>query len=409
MITRETAETRPRSVVDPPSSEKPIPYAELQQRVAGDDDSVRFHKYGRQSALDFEAVLASVDRTFDSFPRILDFGCGCGRILLWLEELASRCSVYGTDIDQAAVRWASEHIPYATVSRNQPDPPLEYADAFFDLVYCHSVFTHIDENYQDRWLAELQRITKPGGLVILSVHGEYVFHQVAQDLRRLGQDPSEWQAILEEQGICFRANDAFVGGPFPDFYHSTFHTPWYVFAHWGQYFRVRSYMPRRGLDYQDYILLERMAPDAGFVPPLVPRSASVPAAPQLSATGDAMAGAGPSALVRAEALLARGVDIDAPTRYGSMGRMARRLVLRVLRHQTVFRYELDRAMLDAVRSVSNVVSEPNPMQPLTRVILTKMADRINRLEADVGARLEAQGSELRQLGQRLGQQDDQTI
>lgn len=52
-------------------------------------------------------------------------------------------------------------------------------------------------------------------------------------------------------------NDNFVGGPFPDFYHSTFHAPWYVHEHWGQYFSVAGYAARRSLGFQDFVLLER--------------------------------------------------------------------------------------------------------------------------------------------------------
>ena len=44
-----------------------------------------------------------------------------------------------------------------SVRFNQPLPPLDYPDATFDLIFNHSVFTHIDEQYQDAWLAELLR------------------------------------------------------------------------------------------------------------------------------------------------------------------------------------------------------------------------------------------------------------
>ena len=46
-------------------------------------------------------------------------------------------------------------------------------------------------------------------------------------------------------------------GRFPDFYHSTFHAPWYIFEHWSRWFTVAAFLPRRSMDYQDFVLLHR--------------------------------------------------------------------------------------------------------------------------------------------------------
>ena len=48
-----------------------------------------------------------------------------------------------------------------------------------------------------------------------------------------------------------------VGGPFPDFYHSTFHAPWYIFEHWSKIFEIKAYVVRGSLDFQDLLLLRR--------------------------------------------------------------------------------------------------------------------------------------------------------
>jgi methylase of polypeptide subunit release factors len=50
-------------------------------------------------------------RTLDSFESILDFGCGCGRMLLWLPELGRKRALHGTDIDADAIDWCREHLP----------------------------------------------------------------------------------------------------------------------------------------------------------------------------------------------------------------------------------------------------------------------------------------------------------
>lgn len=258
----ETAMVANESSVDPARSAPSSPAwpgEELVSRVAGGTDRESFFESGRQSVRDIEAVLAVKGRALDSYERILDFGCGCGRILLWLEHLAGR-SLHGVDIDGRAIVWAREHIPFATFQVNQPLPPLDYPDSSFDLVYNHSVFTHIDETYQDAWLSELRRVTRPGGHALLSVHGEEAFFQFAENSVRAGGDPDRVRDTLSRDGICFIKEDSWVGGPFPDFYHSTFHAPWYVFEHWGRYFNILAYVPGGSLGLQDFVLLERPLP-----------------------------------------------------------------------------------------------------------------------------------------------------
>jgi SAM-dependent methyltransferase len=249
-------------------------------RVTGiRDDRQSFLESGRTSALEIEAALASWNRPLDSFDRILDFGCGCGRILLWLERLADRCELFGTDIDAEAVEWTAANLPFAHLDRNGQFPPLPYPDAHFDLVFSSSVFTHIDERSQDLWLAELRRVTKPGGYLLLTVHGERAFRH-AQEVgvgssRGRGPDTACWAERLENDGILFVEDDGWVGGPYPDWYHTTFHAPWYVFSRWGRELTIRAFIPRRSLDFQDYVLLERPTPDRPPTQPLVPPVAAL--------------------------------------------------------------------------------------------------------------------------------------
>jgi SAM-dependent methyltransferase len=268
------------SIVDPPGAPKPLPPEELIYRVTGiRDEGPSFLESGRTSALEIEAALVSWNRQLDSFDRILDFGCGCGRILIWLERLAERCELYGADIDADVIEWTAANLPFVQLDRNSRFPPLPYPDAHFDLVLSSSVFTHIDEPSQDLWLAELQRVTKPGGYLLLTVHGERAFRHAQEvgvgSFRSQGPDSARWAETLENHGILFVEDDGWVGGPYPDWYHTTFHAPWYVFARWGRELTIRAFIPRRSLDYQDYVLLERPMPDRPPIQPLAPAVAAL--------------------------------------------------------------------------------------------------------------------------------------
>lgn len=223
------------------------------------EDRTAFDRSGQQSARELQTFLGSIGRTLDSFTRILDFGCGCGRVTRWMSDVARRSELHGCDIDKLAIEWDQEHLPFARFLVNAPEPPLPYPDSHFDLVLNHSVFTHIDERYQDLWLAELQRVTRPGGILVLSVHGERAFGMTEEQTRAAGEDTSRWRDILEHDGILFVADDGYVGGVFPDYYHSTFHAPWYIFQHWSRWFDVRAYLPHADLGHQDIVVLEHVS------------------------------------------------------------------------------------------------------------------------------------------------------
>lgn len=392
------------TVVD--ESTLPWPGDELVYRVTGGTDREGFYSSGRDSVIDLNAALAVVGTRLEHYSSILDFGCGCGRILMWLRQLAEGATLHGVDIDERAVSWAADNLPWARLTVNQPNPPLDYPDGHFDLVFNHSVFTHIDEALQDDWLEELRRVTKVGGHVLLTVHGEWAFSEYESNVARAGGDASRSREILERDGIYFLREDANVGGPFPDYYHTTFHAPWYVFSHWGRYFTVKGYLPRRSLNFQDFVVLERTTerPDERPVPPPIEARRQVddappeaPGIPPVSEPTD-----------RAHALLARGPDVRSRSRWGPAATVARRAVNRLLRHHDDHQRQVFQALVDAVRYLEARLGSDIPAQ-LREVkqinlnlldVVCRQAERVNRMEADLWA-------EVRDLRRRGGEGERQ--
>jgi hypothetical protein len=117
--------------------------------------------------------------------------------------------------------------------------------------------THLDETYQDAWLAELQRIVRPKGVVTLTVNGLERAREWLKTFPPESPEPKQIEAALRDQGIFYVYHDSWRDGPFPDFYHSAFHDPRYVLEHWGEYFDVRCYIPFGALNYQDLVVMQR--------------------------------------------------------------------------------------------------------------------------------------------------------
>lgn len=118
---------------------------------------------------DLELQFQRQNISTDKFKRILDFGCGCGRLTRHLTRLKN-AELFGTDYNKKLIDWSSASLPFATFSQNNLAPPLLYESKYFDLVLARSVFTHLDLQLQFAWIEELYRIIRPGGYLYFTTH-----------------------------------------------------------------------------------------------------------------------------------------------------------------------------------------------------------------------------------------------
>ena len=111
--------------------------------------------------------------------RVLDFGCGTGRMTRWLLPEAREDEVWGVDFDARCIQWNQTHLspPFHFLLCSSL-PSLPFEDGYFDLVVGGSVFTHISE-MADGWLLELRRVTRPGGLLYLTIQ-DGAFMEIVQ-------------------------------------------------------------------------------------------------------------------------------------------------------------------------------------------------------------------------------------
>ena len=149
----------------------PVPPRRLIVRVAGTASTEWFLEGGRLGAETIREVLARHGMSVEDLDAMLDFGCGCGRVTRYWAALDGT-DVRGTDASTAAVEWCRRNLAFARFETNGLAPPLPYGDAGFDLVYALSVFTHLTEELGLAWAAELDRVLRPGGFLLVTTHGE---------------------------------------------------------------------------------------------------------------------------------------------------------------------------------------------------------------------------------------------
>jgi SAM-dependent methyltransferase len=152
----------------------PLPPARLRAQIGPRHaDADFFLQSGREQAEIVRTLVGENGVALESFDGILDWGCGCGRILRNWSDLGPRTRVAGCDINPKMVEWCARNLRFAEVTVNELSPPLPYPDSSFDLVYAFSVMTHLDEELQLAWSRECFRVLKPRGYFLFSTMGEH--------------------------------------------------------------------------------------------------------------------------------------------------------------------------------------------------------------------------------------------
>lgn len=135
--------------------------------------------------------------------RVLDVGCGCGRMAVPLMKYLSPSSSYeGFDIMRIGIDWCQRHIArhdsrfgfkLANIYNKSYNPkgniqPSEfvfpYPDASFDFVFLTSVFTHMLSADMRHYLSEISRVLKPNGRCMASF---FLINEESKQLMDAGQ------------------------------------------------------------------------------------------------------------------------------------------------------------------------------------------------------------------------------
>lgn len=153
----------------------PLPPAELVDVVIGTKELAWYQLGGLFMHQAITTMLQRNGVHVNSIQSILDFGCGCGRIVRWWAALGKNSEIWGCDYNPELIQWCQKNLStFAQFIVNDAEPPLVFEQGQFEFVYAYSVLTHISKPLQQPWLEELARVVKLGGYLLVTVHGKRV-------------------------------------------------------------------------------------------------------------------------------------------------------------------------------------------------------------------------------------------
>jgi SAM-dependent methyltransferase len=220
-------------VVEPggPSS-VPFPPPDLLSRIGPtpDPNSEEGREFFEATGRDRRRAILGLLPEGYSFEgrRVLDFGCGAGRVLRQFAPEAAGAEFWGCDLHQPTIEWLSEHLSPPMQFFVNDRRPMPQPDGYFDLVYALSVFTHITYEWSD-WLLELHRVLKPDGLLLATFMGPATWERAVQ------HPVEEEQLGMAVLGL-HRGLDN-TSGPI------VLHSPWWLRTHWGRAFEILALEP----------------------------------------------------------------------------------------------------------------------------------------------------------------------
>jgi SAM-dependent methyltransferase len=187
------------------------PTKEMQERIVGQS----FHATYREAGIFIDYLYKHACQP--KMPeRILDFGCGWGRMLRVLRYKAEfkNVELHGCDVNKDSMEPIRRAVPYVYLQPCKRSAPAPYLDDWFDVIFAFSVFSHLSEASHLEWAKEYARIIRPGGRVIVTTQGLKFLEMCRIYREGLAPKTHIWHEYLAASFSAPDSEDRFKAGDF---------------------------------------------------------------------------------------------------------------------------------------------------------------------------------------------------
>ena len=211
-----------------------------------------------------QAQSAAIDLTNAT---VLDFGVGWGRYSRMFAREVDRARLFGVDVMNSMVDVCRVTKVPASICLTSPTGTLPFKDGFFDIAFAYSVFTHLPQHMHQHWITELARVTKAGGIIVLTIEPR----RFIEFCRKVSGDTSNpWYATLSRHMEQVpNAEALFDSGQFvylpsgggdelpPETYGDAVIPLSYLKKAWGNWFTIVDYLDDASRFWQAVVTAKR--------------------------------------------------------------------------------------------------------------------------------------------------------
>jgi len=174
--------------------------------------------------------------------KVLDFGCGWGRILrFWIKDIPEE-NLLGFDCLREAIDICKQTGLPATLRHINPFPPVDLESNQLALIYAFSVFSHLSESAANKWIEEFWRLLKPKGLIVMTTRPRS-FIKLSKNIDNLHFNIARLHKAYDEGAFCFESTGGGGGELAETFYGEAIIPKEYILNNWtGDRFHMLEFM-----------------------------------------------------------------------------------------------------------------------------------------------------------------------
>lgn len=220
---------------------------------------------GHMDWLNVNQAVAEFGLTSSKPIRIFDMACASGRFLRHVCAFGGEnFEAWGADLAHANIAWIKKYLPKdIRAMTNTVVPHLPFEDHFFDVITGFSFMPHI-EHLEDAWLMELRRITKPGGLLYLTIANEATWHDAVNREVTINHFV-QTNSVPGNEPMSKATFEAPIPGPKfvrrtcqdPVYNCYIWHTNEYIQTSWSRYFQIDRIVDFAHARHQAVVLARR--------------------------------------------------------------------------------------------------------------------------------------------------------
>ena len=160
-----------------------------------------YHRCGREALHYVQAALFAAGAP--PVRRILDLPCGHGRILRHLKAAYPTAEITACDLERLGVDFCAAQFGAVPVYSHQ-DPDRIPLDGPFDLIWCGSLFTHLDARRWDGFLRRFRSLLSDTGVCVFTSHGVGAEEIIRGKFSNYGlADPTRLLRPYQRTGFAF--------------------------------------------------------------------------------------------------------------------------------------------------------------------------------------------------------------